>query len=76
MKQWIDAVRTELGISADVDIDVDTILDVARDAAHTIERTAAPVTTYLLGYAAAQGADATEVAAKIALLASTWPAKE
>ena len=76
MKQWIDAVRTELDISVDVDIDIDTILDTARDAAHAIERPAAPVTTYLLGYAAALGGDVTEAAAKIALLASTWPAKE
>lgn len=76
MKEWIDAVRTELDIPVDIDIDIDTILDVARDAAHTIERPAAPVTTYLLGYAAAQGADVTKAAAKIALLASTWPARE
>ena len=76
MKEWVDAVRIELGISVDVDIDIDTILDVARDAAHTIERPAAPVTTYLLGYAAAQGVDVSEAAAKIALLANTWPSKE
>ncbi|MEK6647922.1 MAG: DUF6457 domain-containing protein [Actinomycetota bacterium] len=76
MKQWIDAVRTELGISVDVGIDTDAILDVARDAAHTIERPAAPVTTYLLGYAAAQGINVQEAAEKIARLASTWPAKE
>lgn len=76
MKYWIDAVRTELGISEDVNIDIDTILDAARDAAHAIERPAAPVTTYLLGYAAAQGINVQEAAEKITRLASTWPAKE
>jgi hypothetical protein len=74
MQPWIDAVRKELGIL--VDFNVNTILDLARDAAHGVERPAAPVTTFLLGYAVAQGADAEEAAAKIAKLASNWPSKE
>jgi len=74
MQSWIDAVRKELGIS--VNFNVNTILDIARDAAHGVERPAAPVTTFLLGYAVAQGADSEEAAAKIALLAKNWPAKE
>jgi hydrogenase/urease accessory protein HupE len=74
MQQWMDAVRKELGIS--VEFEVNTILDLARDAAHGVERRAAPVTTFLLGFAVAQGADAEDAAAKIALLASNWPAKE
>ena len=74
MQSWIDAVRKELNIS--IDFDVNTILDLARDAAHAIERPAAPVTTFLLGYAVAQGADVEEAATKIALLASNWSAKE
>jgi len=74
MQTWIDAVRKELGIS--VNFDVNVILDIARDAAHGVERPAAPVTTFLLGYAVAQGADIEEATAKIALLAENWPAKE
>lgn len=40
----------------DVDIDVDEalILDLAREAAHNVERPAAPISTFLLGYAAAR----------------------
>ena len=71
MKTWIDAVRSELNLPADVNVDV--ILDVARVAAHSVERPAAPVTTFLLGAAVAGGMDVKEAAAKIQDLAATWP---
>ncbi len=70
MQKWLDAVKKELGVSADVDVDL--ILDVAKDAAHTVQRPAAPVTTYLLGLAVGAGADPAEAAAKIATLAQEW----
>lgn len=72
MKTWTKAVCAELNLPADVD--TDAILDVARVAAHTIERPAAPVTTFLLGVAVAGGMDVKEAAAKIQDLAATWPA--
>jgi len=71
METWIDAVRAELNLSADADVDV--ILDVARVAAHSVERPAAPVTTFLLGLAVAGGMDVSEAATKIQNLAATWP---
>jgi len=74
MQLWIDAVRKELGIS--VDFDVNAILDIARDAAHGVERPAAPVTTFLLGYAVAQGANLEASTAKISVLANSWSNKE
>jgi hypothetical protein len=51
LQDWTDLLCDEL----DIELDVDTtqVLDLARDAAHTIERTAAPVTAFLVGYAAA-----------------------
>ena len=64
---WSTQLTDELGVSAPINIDV--ILDVAKDAAHSIERPAAPVTTYLLGYAVAQGADPSSVADVVARLA-------
>ena len=70
MEQWVAAVREALGI--DVDVDLDAILDVARDAAHGVERPAAPVTTYLLGAAVARGADPAEAAATLSRLAAGW----
>jgi molybdopterin-guanine dinucleotide biosynthesis protein A len=71
MDSWVQAVKQELGIAADVDVAV--ILDVAKDAAHAVQRPAAPVTTYLLGLAVAGGADAATAAAAIARLAESWP---
>jgi molybdopterin-guanine dinucleotide biosynthesis protein A len=71
MQAWVEAVRAELNLPADVNVDV--ILDVARVAAHSVERPAAPVTTFLLGSAVAGGMDVNEAAAKIAALAATWP---
>jgi len=73
MNTWITAVSADLNLPDDVDVDV--ILDVARVAAHSVERPAAPVTTFLLGLAVAGGMDVKEAAAKIEALAQTWPAE-
>jgi molybdopterin-guanine dinucleotide biosynthesis protein A len=70
MQEWVSAVRDALGI--DVPVDIDAVLDVARDAAHGVERPAAPVTTFLMGVAVAGGADARQVADTIAELAAGW----
>jgi Domain of unknown function (DUF6457) len=55
--RWVDELATALGI--DDEIDVDALLDLARDSAHLVERRAAPVTTFLVGLAAgrSEGAD-------------------
>ncbi len=72
--EWIAAVKTELGI--DLDVDTGVLLDLARDAAHGVARPAAPLTTFLVGYAAAQaggGPEAVrEAARKAADLALRW----
>jgi Domain of unknown function (DUF6457) len=52
LQEWVAAVQAELGI--DLDLDLDQVLDLARDAAHEIARPAAPLTTFLIGYAAAR----------------------
>ena len=74
MQEWVDAVREALGV--DVVLDIDTILDVARDAAHGVDRPAAPVTTYLLGAAVAGGAEPAQAAAVISDLARGWAARD
>ncbi len=74
MQEWVDAVREALGV--DVALDIDAILDVARDAAHGVDRPAAPVTTYLLGAAVAAGADPMQAAAVIGELARGWGARD
>jgi len=50
LDEWISAVKDELGI--DLDVDTTALLDLARDAAHGVARPAAPLTTFLVGYAA------------------------
>ncbi|MGW0773040.1 NTP transferase domain-containing protein [Streptomyces sp. NPDC002835] len=74
LDEWITAVKDELGIELDVDTHV--LLDLARDAAHGVARPAAPLTTFLVGYAAAKaegGPDAVaEAARKAAALAARW----
>jgi hypothetical protein len=57
---WVATAAEALGIAAD--IDTATVLDVARDVAHGVERPAAPLTTYLLGVAVGKGADPVEAA--------------
>ena len=68
MKRWADAVSAELNLPS-----VEVILDVGRVAAHSVERPAAPVTTFLRGVAVAGGMNVNEAAAKIPALAATWP---
>jgi molybdopterin-guanine dinucleotide biosynthesis protein A len=75
LDEWITAVKDELGIELDVDTGV--LLDLARDAAHGVARPAAPLTTFLVGYAAAQAgsggpAAVAEAAHKAAALAARW----
>lgn len=74
LDEWISAVKDELGI--DLDVDFRLLLDVARDAAHGVARPAAPLTTFLVGYAAAQGKGGPEAVAeaahKAAALALRW----
>ena len=60
LADWAAVVATELGIK--VDFDVDQVLDLASVAAHNIERPAAPLTTFLAGFAAGQaGGSAADV---------------
>lgn len=74
MDDWIDSVMAELGLTERPD--VASILDVARDAAHGVARPAAPVTTYLMGVAVAQGMDPHDIAQRIARLADDWPSAD
>lgn len=51
LQDWAGRVKTELGI-ADAPLDIQRVLGVAGVAAHAVVRPAAPLTTYLAGYAA------------------------
>lgn len=53
LDDWARDLGTALGVPLDA-VDVALILDLARDAAHAVARPAAPLTTFLVGYAAAR----------------------
>lgn len=53
LHDWIDELCDVLDI--EVEVDESLVLDLAREAAHNVERPAAPISTFLLGYAVAQG---------------------
>ncbi|MEE1939469.1 NTP transferase domain-containing protein [Streptomyces sp. TRM 70361] len=77
LNEWMTAAKAELGI--DLDVDNALLLDLARDAAHGVARPAAPLTTFLVGYAAARAGgsaeDVAETARRAAGLARRWAAE-
>ena len=75
LDDWLRAVAAELDLE-EVDLSNDTVhtlLDLARDSAHEIERVAAPLTTYLVGVAVGRGAALGSAAAAITDLALRPP---
>jgi Domain of unknown function (DUF6457) len=74
LHDWIDELCDALDIETEVDEAL--VLDLAKVAAHNVVRPAAPITTYLLGYAAGEsGADELGIerlAAKAQALADGW----
>ena len=64
LHDWID----ELCDALDIELEVDEalVLDVARETAHCVERPAAPISTFLLGYAAARAAGNIEETERLA----------
>jgi hypothetical protein len=58
LKPWLNALSRALQIpeGAPDDHTIRTLLNVARDAAHEVERPAAPLTTFLVGVAVGRGA--------------------
>jgi len=75
LHDWIDELSDVLDLE-DVEVDEGLLADLTSTAAENVERMAAPVTAYLLGFAAAtQGADPDGVerlAARAQILAEGW----
>ena len=74
LHDWTTRLAAELGLEGEIDEGL--VLDVAREAAHNVLRPAAPLTTYLLGFAAARAGgrpeDVERIAARIVELAAAW----
>ena len=69
---WTRALAVDLGVDPEV-VDVQGLLDVARDAAHGVARPAAPLTTFLIGYAAGSGSGGlAEAMRRASVLADGW----
>jgi hypothetical protein len=77
LEAWADEVRAALDIDAEVD--VKAVLGLAGVAAHAVLRPAAPLTTYLVGFAAgraaASGEDPVAAAAEATRVARDLAAK-
>jgi len=72
LDDWTAAACEKLGIEV-ARVDVRQILDLARVAAHKVERPAGPLTAYLLGLAVGTGQSADQAAGQLAALAVGWP---
>ncbi|MCB2412116.1 DUF6457 domain-containing protein [Demequina sp. TTPB684] len=76
LETWVTALSQELDIDV-TGLDTQALLDVARDAAHSVMRPAAPLATFLVGYAAGVAgtglAGVEEASAKASALALDWP---
>lgn len=71
LDEWLAAVAAEIG-AGDFVLDahaIQTLLDLARDAAHEVERVAAPLTTFLVGVAVGRGVPLGTAAAQATALA-------
>jgi hypothetical protein len=71
MERWVMAVCADLGLDP-AEADVRTVLDMARDVAHKVDRPAAPVTAYLLGMAVGRGRSLADAAERVRSLTTGW----
>jgi uncharacterized protein DUF6457 len=71
LDEWTGALCAELGLEAAEETQK-TVLDLARVAAHLVDRPAAPLTAYFLGVAVGRGEPLAETAARLQQLARRW----
>ncbi|MFL6180408.1 MAG: DUF6457 domain-containing protein [Actinomycetes bacterium] len=70
MNEWVEALTRALELPGDVD--VKSVLDVARDVAHNVERPAAPISTYLVGVAVGGGMSQAVAVERVQQLVQGW----
>lgn len=69
LDSWFAELEAELGLPP-LGVDLNMLLDVARDAAHGVARPAAPLTTFLVGYAAAKAGGSLDDVRRISEIAA------
>jgi Domain of unknown function (DUF6457) len=74
LEEWTAAVRAGLGLDPGPlsTADTKTVLDLARDVAHAVDRPAAPLTAYLLGVSVGRGRPLPDASARVRALAAAW----
>jgi len=73
LDDWTDSLCAELGLEPDHPAQK-AVLNVARIAAHLVDRPAAPLTAYYLGLAVGRGDSLEDTAARIQQAARAWHA--
>jgi Rieske Fe-S protein len=76
LEEWTAAVGAGLGLGPDPlsTVQTRTVLDLAREVAHAVDRPAAPLTSYLLGLAVGSGMTLPDAADRVRALAAAWAA--
>lgn len=77
LDQWLSAAAEELGLDEN-EVDIATLLDLAKDVAHNVARPAAPLSTFLLGLAlgrAGSGTTLMDLADQLRIRAKGWEAE-
>jgi hypothetical protein len=69
LETWIDAACAALGLSPS-DVATRAVLDLARDVAHQVDRSAAPVTAFMLGLAVGAGQPLDDATGRLRALAN------
>jgi uncharacterized protein DUF6457 len=64
-REWIDAFARALGVESPDDTTVDTLLALAGEAAHSSERTAAPIACWLAARANVEPSAALDLATRV-----------
>jgi hypothetical protein len=65
-REWIEAFAAKLGVDSPDEATVEALLDIAGVAAHASERTAAPITCWLIGQAGVGTDEARRLADELA----------
>jgi len=78
LHRWVLETGEGLGVDPDA-VDVELLLDLARDVAHAVARPAVPVTAYLVGFAVARSggdhASLERIAREVLARAGEWELK-
>jgi hypothetical protein len=74
LEEWTAAVSVSLGLDQGplTTAEIKAVLDLARDAAHAVDRVAAPLTAYQLGMAVGRGLALPEASDRVRALTADW----